>query len=64
VIAGGGVRFGTASVAIKTGFVLGSLVIQHVALSHRPDLYRKLSWLNFASAGVLGGVANYNMGVK
>jgi len=64
VIAGGGAQFGATSMAIKTGFVAASLVIQHVALRHRPDLYKKLSWLNFGTAGVLGGVANYNMRVR
>jgi hypothetical protein len=64
VIAGGGAQFGASSMAIKTGFVAASLVIQHVALRHRPDLYKKLSWLNFGTAGVLGGVANYNMRVR
>jgi len=64
VIAGGGAQFGASSVAIKTGFVAASLVIQHVALRHRPDLYKRLSWLNFGTAGVLGGVANYNMRVR
>jgi len=64
VIARGGAEFGATSMAIKTGFVAASLVIQHVALRHRPDLYRKLAWLNFGTAGVLGGVANYNMRVR
>lgn len=64
LLAGGGARFGATSVAIKTGFVATSLVIQHVALRHRPDLYKKLAWLNFATSGVLGGVAKYNMGVR
>ena len=64
VIGGGGAQFGASSMAIKTGFVAASLVIQHVALRHRPDLYKKLSWLNFGTAGVLGGVSNYNMRMR
>ena len=64
LVAGGGAQFGTTSVAIKTGFVATSLLIQHVALRHRPDLYKKLAWMNFGTAGVLGGVAKYNMGVR
>jgi hypothetical protein len=64
VVAGGGSQFGVTSVAIKSGFVATSLVIQHIALRHRPDLYKKLAWLNFGTAGVLGGVAGHNMGVR
>jgi hypothetical protein len=64
VVAGGGSQFGVTSVAIKSGFVATSLVIQHIALRHRPDLYKKLAWLNFGTAGVLGGVAKYNSGLR
>jgi len=64
LVAGGGAQFGVTSIAIKSGFVATSLVIQHIALRHRPDLYRKLAWLNFGTAGVLGGVAKYNMGLR
>ena len=64
VVAGGGAQFGATSVVIKSGLVATSLVIQHIALGHRPDLYKKLAWLNFATAGVLGGAAKYNMGVR
>ena len=64
VVSGGGAQFGVTSAAIKTGFVATSLLVQHIALRHRPDLYKKLSWMNFGTAGVLGGVAKYNMGVR
>jgi hypothetical protein len=64
LVSGGGTQFGTTSVAIKTGFVATSLLIQHIALRHRPDLYKKLAWMNFGTAGILGGVAKYNMGVR
>jgi hypothetical protein len=64
VVSGGGAQFGATSVAIKTGFVATSLLVQHIALRHRPDLYKKLAWMNFGTAGVLGGVAKYNMGVR
>ena len=64
VVAGGGSQFGVTSIAIKSGFVATSLVIQHLALRHRPDLYKKLAWLNFGTAGVLGGVAHYNSGLR
>jgi hypothetical protein len=64
LVAGGGAQFGATSAAIKTGLVAASLVIQHATLRHRPDLYKKVAWLNFAMAGLLGGVASYNMGVR
>jgi hypothetical protein len=64
LVSGGGTQFGTTSMAIKTGFVATSLLIQHIALRHRPDLYKKLAWMNFGTAGVLGGAAKYNMGVR
>jgi hypothetical protein len=64
VVAGGGTQFGVTSIAIKSGFVATSLVIQHIALRHRPDLYKKLAWLNFGTAGVLGGVAKCNSGLR
>jgi hypothetical protein len=60
----GGAQFGATSIAIKSRFAATSLVIQHIALRHRPDLYKKLAWLNFGTAGVLGGVAHYNMRVR
>jgi hypothetical protein len=37
--AGGGAQFGATSIAIKSGVVATFLVIQHIALRHRPDLY-------------------------
>ena len=64
LVAGGGSQFGMRSVAIKTGFVATSLLIQHVALRHRPDFYKKLAWMNFATAGVLGAVAKSNMDLR
>ena len=63
-VAGGGSQFGIRSVAIKTGFVATSLLIQHIALRHRPDLYKKLAWMNFVTSGVLGGVAKSNMDLR
>ncbi len=64
VIGAQGARFGYSSLVIKSGFAGGSLLIEHVVLRHRPDLYRKMAWLNFASAGGLGAVAFYNTGLR
>ena len=64
VVAGGGSQFGMRSVAIKSGFVATSLLVQNVVLRHRPDLHKRMAWLNFATAGVLGGVARHNYSVR
>jgi len=63
-VAGGSKHFNGTSIAIKTGLVGTSLLLQHVVLRHRPDLYKKLGWLNFVTAGGLAGVAKYNSGLK
>jgi hypothetical protein len=55
-----GAQFGVTSVAIKSGFVGVSLLLQHVAVRHRPDTYKRLAWMNFISSGVLGTVAAHN----
>ena len=64
VLAGPGAQFGVGSVALKSGLVGASLLLQHVALHHRPGLYKRLAWMNFATSGVLGGVAAHNAGVR
>jgi hypothetical protein len=65
-VVGAGPRatFGYSSLAIKSSFAGTSLLIQHVVLRHRPDLYKKLAWLNFASAGGLGAVAFHNVSIR
>jgi hypothetical protein len=60
VLAHPGAAFDMRSVALKAGFLGGSLLIEHWALSHNPRLYRRLAWMNVAIAGGLGGVAMYN----
>jgi hypothetical protein len=64
VVAGTGGQFGIMSVAIKSGLVGTSLLIQHIALHHRPDLYKRMAWMNLITSGVLGAVANHNMSVR
>ena len=64
VLAGNGSQFGVASLAIKSGLVGTSLLIQQIALRHRPDMYKRMAWMNFVTAGVLGGVASHNMNVR
>lgn len=64
VVAGNRGQFGIASLAIKSGFVGTSLLIQHITLRHRPDLYKRMAWMNIITAGVLGGVASHNMNVR
>ena len=64
VLAGPAAQFGVGSVALKSGLVRASLLLQHVALHHHPGLYKRLAWMNFATSGVLGGVTVHNMGVR
>ena len=64
VLGGRTSQFGVGSVAIKSGFVGTSLLIQHVALRHRPDLYKRMAWLNFATSGALGAVAAHNRSMQ
>jgi hypothetical protein len=63
-VAGTGTQFGAASLAIKSGFVATSLLIQHLALRHRPDWYKRMAWMNVVTAGVLAQVARHNMSVR
>jgi len=64
VVAGTGNQFGLLSVAIKSGFVGTSLLVQHIVLRHRPDLYKRMAWMNLITSGALGGVAGYNARVN
>lgn len=59
-----GTRFGASSVAIKSGFVGASLLLQHFALRHHPGLYKRMAWINFAASGALGGVAAHNFSIR
>lgn len=64
VVAGTGKQFGAQSVSIKSGLVGVSLLIQYIALRHRPDLYKRMAWMNLVTAGALGGVAGHNVSVR
>ena len=64
VIARPGAQFGVSSVALKSGFVGASLLLQHVALRHHPGWHKRLAWMNFVTSGVLGGVAAHNARVR
>ena len=64
VLARPGAQFGVSSVALKSGFVGASLLLQHVALRHHPGWYKRLAWMNFATSGVLGGVDVHNARVR
>lgn len=64
VLAGTGKQFGVRSVAIKSGFVGASLLIQYIVLRHRPDLYKRMAWMNLITASALGGVAGHNISVR
>jgi len=63
-VAGPTTQFGVTSVAIKSGFVGASLLIQYFTLRHHPEKAKGLAWMNFVTAGALGGVAAHNMSVR
>ncbi len=63
-VAGTTTHFGVTSFAIKSGFVGASLLLQHLALRHNPQAAKRLAWMNFVSAGVLGGVAAHNASLR
>ena len=54
-------RFGGAKAGIKIGVVTGMLAGQYLLLRHRgPGSFKAMAAINFASAGVLGGIAYHN----
>jgi hypothetical protein len=59
-----GGRFGPGSVALKSGFVGASLLLQHFALRQHPQWYRRIAWMNFITAGALGTVARHNVSIR
>ena len=64
VVAGSGSTFGAGSVAIKLGLVGSSFLLERVVLRHRPDLYRRVAWLNFGIAGAQGAVVGRNFSLR
>jgi hypothetical protein len=64
VLASPGSTFGAASVAIKLGLVGSSILLERLVLRHRPDLYGRVAWLNFGTAGALGAVVEHNMSLR
>jgi hypothetical protein len=60
ILANPGASFDAKSLALKSAFLGGSLLIEHFALRHNSRLYRPFAWLNFSVAGMLGGVAVHN----
>ena len=59
-----GSTFGAGSVAIKLGLVGTSYLLERVVLRHRPDLSRRVAWLNFGIAGVQGAVVRHNISLR
>jgi hypothetical protein len=64
VVAGSGSNFGGESIAIKLGLVGSSFLLEHLVLRHRPDLYRRVAWLNFGIAGAQGAVVQHNLSLR
>jgi hypothetical protein len=47
-------------ISIKAGVTALTLVFQHVMARHHPELYAPSAAVNFAGAGVMGGIAAHN----
>lgn len=60
LVAGSATQFGMTAIAIKSGFVGASLLVQHFVLRNRPDLAKRMAWMNFVSSGALAGVSVHN----
>jgi hypothetical protein len=63
-MAGSGSTFGGQAVAIKLGLVGTSFLLEQVVLRHRPDLYRRIAWLNLGIAGAQGAVVEHNISLR
>jgi hypothetical protein len=48
-------------VAIKLGLAGTSFLLEQVVLRHRPDLYRRIAWLNLGIAGAQGAIVAHNV---
>lgn len=64
MVEGPGSQFGITSVAIKSGLVGLSLLIQHTTLRHRPDWYKRMAWMNVITSDEVGAVAGHNARVR
>jgi hypothetical protein len=64
VVAGPGSTFGAGSVAIKLGLMGSSFLLERLVLQHRPDLYRRIAWLNFGIAGAQAAVVRHNISLR
>ncbi len=63
-VLGRGMQFGVGSMAIKSGLVGTTFVLQYFAMRHRPDFRKRIAWINFGASGVLSGVAAHNMSLR
>jgi hypothetical protein len=63
LVAGSGGRFTGRSIAVKSGIVAGTLVVQWLIVRKHPEWKAKLAWLNLGTAGVYSGIALRNYGV-
>jgi hypothetical protein len=64
MVAGPGSALGAGSVAIKLALVGSSFLLQRLVLRHRPDLYRRVAWLNLAIGGAQGSVVQHNISLR
>jgi hypothetical protein len=59
-----GSKFGAGSAAIKLGLLGSAFLLEHLVVSHHPELYRRVAWLNFGLSGALGAVVQHNVSVR
>ena len=60
LLTGPGAQFGAGSMAIKSGLLGATLLMEHWTLRHNSRLYHALAWTNFAISGGLAGAAVHN----
>lgn len=60
ILRDGSGRFGGRGLALKSGLTVGGLVVTHLVVRKQPALAKPAAVVNFAAAGVLGGVAIRN----
>jgi hypothetical protein len=59
-----GSTFNTQSLAVKSGVLGGTILLQRYAIHKNPKIQRTLTWLNFAVGAGLGGVAFRNFRLR
>ena len=59
-----GSQFGMQSVLLKSGFVGASMLAQRIVIRRHPEWSKRMTWVNFATAGAIGAIAHHNAGLR